>query len=393
MEESARVASGRSSSSSEALPGGRVGGEGSVEGEGGGEGGSRGGQTGGNDGIRGAEGPSSISSQALPPPPVSLRIGKQGRAIVWAAGDGNLAAVLRLYEDGFSLDSTSDRGYTCLMCACSGPNYTPALVDYLIKNGAGLDIRTPYGDTALLRATSSGNAKAVKQLIAAGADLNVRNNAGETALMKSVLSDHRSCVAHLLMAGADDAIPDSDGYTAFQVATGHNRPYGVEDAWEGMKGGGRMSALKVDTVLLSALTASAAPMADDHTPLAAFSSQVPQSMIMMEEIMSFFTGPADVDDGMDPRFFARESEEYKSFATGVASAFTSLRRGPERKNKSIDFFLSFVNAGLSEPWSRERTITMMKVLVTDRMLDFGTNHLRKLFCTLQYDEERDLVSL
>ena len=76
-----------------------------------------------------------------------------------------------------------------------------------------------------------------------------------------------------------------------------------------------------------------------------------------------------------------------------------LPEGPERKNKSIDFFLSFVNAGLSEPWSRERAIAMMKVLVKDRGHEYGrelgvaVNPLRLNLRTLEYDAERALVSL
>ena len=117
--ESARVASGRSSSSSVALSGGRVGGEGSVEGEGGGSRGGGRGQRGRGRG-RGAGGPSSSSSPALSPspslpsPPSSARppaiVRRNDEAIVTAARRGDLAEVRRLYEDGVSLDSTDNNG-------------------------------------------------------------------------------------------------------------------------------------------------------------------------------------------------------------------------------------------------------------------------------------------
>ena len=71
----------------------------------------------------------------------------------------------------------------------------------------------------------------------------------------------------------------------------------------------------------------------------------------------------------------------------------------DRKDKSVDFFLPFVNAGGSKAFSRERAVSMMKVLAKDRRYRFGRdlfgeeNPLRLTLEGLEYDEERGLVSL
>ena len=72
----------------------------------------------------------------------------------------------------------------------------------------------------------------------------------------------------------------------------------------------------------------------------------------------------------------------------------------DRKDKSVDFFLPFVNAGGSKAFSRVRAVSMMKVLAKDgkrygfgRGLSGEENPLRLTLEGLVYDEERGLVSL
>ena len=347
----------------------------------------------------------SCTSPSLPSPPSSASppaiVRRNDEAIVDAAFSGDLAEVRRLYEDGVSLDSTDDFGWTALMSASYQGH--SSIVDYLINNGAALDIGSNRGDTALMWAANYGREKVLKQLIAAGADLNVRNNNGYTALMVAVMNDHRSCVAQLLMERADDTIVDNWDETAFQIAVRLNRPNGVEDAWEGMKA--RVSDTQVKMALRCALAARTAPAVEEPTTLLHnFFPKLSKSMTsdIMLQVVSHWSGwdpSKSFDADMDPRWIDRRSDVYASFATGVVRAFSSLPEGPERKNKPIDFFMSFVNAGLSEPWSRERAIAMMKVLVKDRRHEYGheldevVNPLDLTLSSLEYDGERDLVSL
>ena len=54
---------------------------------------------------------------------------------------------------------------------------------------------------------------------------------------------------------------------------------------------------------------------------------------------------ADYDADMDPRFIDRDSAEYVHFGKGLLNGFSSIVASSGRKDKSVDFFLPFVNAG------------------------------------------------
>jgi hypothetical protein len=109
---------------------------------------------------------------------------------------------------------------------------------------------------------------------------------------------------------------------------------------------------------------------------------------------------ADYDADMDPRFIDRGSAEYVQFGKGVLNGFSSIVDVSDRKDKSVDFFLPFVNAGGSKAFSRERGVSMMKVLAKDGgMFKFGgglseeENPLGLTLGGLVYNEEREVVSL
>jgi hypothetical protein len=103
---------------------------------------------------------------------------------------------------------------------------------------------------------------------------------------------------------------------------------------------------------------------------------------------------------VDPRFIDRDSAEYVQFGKGVLKGFSSIVASSGRKDKSVDFFLPFVNAGGSKAFSRERAVSMMKVLADDgevyefgRDLDGEANPLGLNLGGLEYNEERGVVSL
>jgi hypothetical protein len=125
----------------------------------------------------------------------------------------------------------------------------------------------------------------------------------------------------------------------------------------------------------------------------------------MMQIVSLWCGwdPAsgsDYDADMDPRFLDRDSAEYIQFAQGVLNGFSSIVASSGRKEKNVDFFLPFVNGGGSKAFSRERAVSMMKVLAKDgEEYDFGRglsaekNPLGLSLRELEYNEERGLVTL
>ena len=125
----------------------------------------------------------------------------------------------------------------------------------------------------------------------------------------------------------------------------------------------------------------------------------------MMQIVSLWCGwdpasGADYDADMDPRFIDVDSAEYVQFARGVLNCFSSIVAVSGRKDKSVDFFLPFVNAGGSKAFSRERAVSMIKVLAKDgeeyrfgRELSEEENPLGLTLEGLVYNEGRGLVSL
>ena len=318
--------------------------------------------------------------------------------IVKAAQRGDLTRVMSLYHtDYVSLDSFQFMHTTAIMMASQWG--FALIVQFLISHGATLDCVSTAGFTALAEAAFNGHESILGYLIDAGANLNISNAIGRTPLMWAVLQDHRSCVARLLMEGADDTLMDESGSTAFDMAVRRNRPYAVRELWEEMKKAG-LSDSKMDAVLGSAIITNAvapSPMTDDSSPLAAFIHQVPEAMLMMEGIMTFLHRGAATTD---PRIVDRNSVEYKRFATGVLNAYASLpARIAREQNKSIDFFIPFVNADHTTLFTRERAIAMMKVLVNDREYGYGreldlvVNPLRLNLSTLLYNVEKDMIFL
>ena len=195
--------------------------------------------------------------------------------------------------------------------------------------------------------------------------MNIRDTHGWTPLMLAVIDDKRRCVARLLMEGADDTIVNN-GETAFDMAMRYRRPYGVLDAWEGMKA--RVSESYIMMALRCALAARNAPAVERPTTLLQNFFQrlsIAETSKIMMQIVSLWTGwdpasGADYDADMDPRFIDRDSAEYVQFAQGVLNGFSSIEASSDRKDKSVDFFLPFVNAGGSKAFSGERAVAMMK---------------------------------
>lgn len=194
--------------------------------------------------------------------------------------------VRQLLAAGADPNTADNEGITPLMDAAKSKF---GILRALLEFGANLNSQNSDGETALQIAARWGDKRILMSLIVAGADINTKDKHGWTTLKWAVDEDHRSIAALLLMEGASD-----DGDEAYNLAVEYNRPYGNRDAWEGMKG--RMTVSQIKTALSSALAASTAPLVDTPTtPLQNFFHK-PESLKMMERIVSFFQGPED------PRF-------------------------------------------------------------------------------------------
>ena len=116
------------------------------------------------------------------------------------------------------LDACDDTGRTPLMiCACKG--HVGCLV-LLLEAGAGLDVVSPDGNTALHLASFSKNNQAdlVNMLLKHGASIEARNNVVITPLLVAIAEANEPAVVALLEGGASLATVDNDSDTALHYA-------------------------------------------------------------------------------------------------------------------------------------------------------------------------------
>lgn len=91
-------------------------------------------------------------------------------ALMMAALKGHADWVRRLVERGAAVNR---EGWTALHYAATGPQ--PAIVSWLLDQGAHIDARSPNGSTPLMMAARYGAEDAALVLLARGADPRLRN--------------------------------------------------------------------------------------------------------------------------------------------------------------------------------------------------------------------------
>ena len=110
-----------------------------------------------------------------------------------------------------------------LFSACS--NGLEALKKYL-KEGHGINDKDEYGETALHHCSQYGAIDAVEYLISNGAKIDILDAFGRTPLIKGISArEHFRVTQLLLKAGANPNIKDKDG----QTAVGNSRRYGDKE--------------------------------------------------------------------------------------------------------------------------------------------------------------------
>lgn len=127
--------------------------------------------------------------------------------LVRASRQGDLATVRNLVESGADVNSVGDHGMGPLL------TFTPAVVEYLLANGADPNRQTNEGgDPVLLGVAYFNNVECVRLLLGAGADVNaVVKDTGETALHSALIglgqnvsaADRDEVVKLLIQQGAD----------------------------------------------------------------------------------------------------------------------------------------------------------------------------------------------
>ncbi len=115
------------------------------------------------------------------------------RYFAQAAVDGNLRRIQLLHFAGANVNA---RGNCCLPLYLAAGEGRVEVVRYLLDEGADVNAREKFGDTALTEAVFNGQLAAVKELLLRGADVNAIADGG-TALDIAINRNH-SAIADLL---------------------------------------------------------------------------------------------------------------------------------------------------------------------------------------------------
>ncbi len=96
----------------------------------------------------------------------------------------------------------------------------PAVITYLLNNGASINTKDVSGATALHYAVRNSNTQIVQELLIAGADTNSPDSSSKTPLLRIISTENRVALYNLLLTyGANPNAKDIYGDTALHVAT------------------------------------------------------------------------------------------------------------------------------------------------------------------------------
>jgi len=137
-----------------------------------------------------------------------------------AALRGDIAQVHKLLDEGESVNSRDEKGWTPLHYAAAAGH--DAVVKLLLDKRASVDARDSDRETPLHKASQLGRNSTVNLLLDRGASVNVQDNQGQTPLHKA---GNAGIVKTLINHGADIRSRDYRGRTPLHVASA----YGKED--------------------------------------------------------------------------------------------------------------------------------------------------------------------
>ena len=124
---------------------------------------------------------------------------------------------IELIKDGANIEKKDKFGNTALIKASSRRGCLD-VVKTLISRGAKVDEKNNHDYTALIKASEYGLVEVVKALLDAGAKVDEKDNGGGTALIKASWYGNVEVVKALLDAGADVTIINNEGKTAIDYA-------------------------------------------------------------------------------------------------------------------------------------------------------------------------------
>lgn len=130
-----------------------------------------------------------------------------------AARTNDTAQIANYIKQGIDINQANAKGFTPLILAVYNNNTQAVLL--LIKSGAKVGAQDMAGNTALMGATFKGYVEMVDILVKEGrANVNQVNANGASALIFASTFGQAEIVQKLLRAGADREIKDGRGKTA-----------------------------------------------------------------------------------------------------------------------------------------------------------------------------------
>ncbi|KAL1973610.1 hypothetical protein VTN31DRAFT_6245 [Thermomyces dupontii] len=156
----------------------------------------------------------------------SLKDDDERLPIHWAAAYTRLPVVeLLASRKNFDPDVTDSSGWTPLMIAASLKNAEgDAIIDFLLRKDADVNMKSATGQNALHFATSKGNISTVRTLLANKCSARVKDKRGQLPLHRAAAIGSVPLMKLLLEEGKSPVnATDNDGLTALHhaIAEGH----------------------------------------------------------------------------------------------------------------------------------------------------------------------------
>lgn len=179
---------------------------------------------------------------------------KEGEAAINTAAFGALDCTKVLVAYGADINGKGSYGYTPLHSAilwealdtapsragirAQVPNGA-SCIDFLLQQGADMNVQDDDGDTALMFATAWPSDRdpspLLRRLLKQGLPLEVRDREGKTALIRAAGAGRPEPVRILLDHGAAIDVQDKEGTTALMDAVKKTIPAGSRDMWSGTR--------------------------------------------------------------------------------------------------------------------------------------------------------------
>jgi ankyrin repeat protein len=136
--------------------------------------------------------------------------------LINACVEGGLQEVKELLDNGANINAKDEYGNTALILAAHKGH--TEIVKLLMDSGADVNAKNIFSNTPLMVASWRGHPEVVKLFLGKGADMEAKNIFGNTPLIFTLRHGHLDIVELLVSKGADIEARDNQGRTAISYA-------------------------------------------------------------------------------------------------------------------------------------------------------------------------------